>query len=115
MLMLPLLLAAAGASAPAGAPLPGTYEARVCVTVNRQPPTCGPMQARVDGDGNLTLRFDDIRYLISFEQGALIGITLHGGMLVAEFLSSYRWAGDTLLFGDTPRGLQYEVQLSPAR
>jgi hypothetical protein len=116
MLMLPLLVAAAGAAAPpAGMPPPGAYDAHMCVTVNRQPPNCGPMQAQVTPEGELRLRFDDIRYVISFEQGVLVGITMHGGMLVAEFLSSYRWAGGTLLFGDAPRGLQYEVQLSPPR
>lgn len=116
--MLPLLVAAAGVGAalpPPGMPAPGAYDARMCVTVNRQPPNCGPVQAQVTPEGELRLRFDDIRYVISFEQGVLVGITMHGSMLVAEFASSYRWAGGTLLFGDTPRGLQYEVQLSPPR
>ncbi|HEY0820506.1 MAG TPA: hypothetical protein VGD46_17090 [Rhizobacter sp.] len=111
MLMLPVLVAAAALP---GAPAPGHYDARMCVKLNANAPTCGPMAARVDADGTLTLRFDDIRYILSFEQGLVVGITMHGGMQIAEFLSSYRWAGDTLLFGDRTRSAQYEVQLSPA-
>lgn len=113
MLMLPLLVAATAAPLP-GAPAPGHYDARMCVTLNTHTPTCGPMDARVDPDGTLTLRVDDIRYVLSFEQGLLVGITMHGNMQIAEFLSSYRWAGGTLLFGDRSRGAQYEVQLTPA-
>lgn len=115
MLMLPLLVAATAATGTtAGAPSPGRYNAQMCVTLNQNAPTCGPMQARVDADGTLTLRVDDIRYVLSFEQGLLVGITMHGGMQIAEFLSSYRWAGGTLLFGDRSRSAQYEVQLVPA-
>lgn len=114
MLMLPLLVAATGAAAlPAATPAPGFYDAQMCVTLNTNAPTCGPMDARVDADGTLTLRVDDIRYVLSFEQGLMVGITLHGGMQIAEFLSSYRWAGGTLLFGDRTRSAQYEVQLAP--
>jgi hypothetical protein len=111
--MLPLLVVATAAPLP-GAPAPGHYDARMCVTLNANTPTCGPMDARIDADGTLTLRVDDIRYVLSFEQGLLVGITMHGGMQIAEFLSSYRWAGGTLLFGDRSRGAQYEVQLAPA-
>jgi hypothetical protein len=114
MLMLPLLVAATAAVAPpAGAPAPGQYDAQMCVTLSTHAPTCGPIDARVDPDGTLTLRMDDIRYVLSFEQGLLIGITMHGGMQIAEFLSSYRWAGATLMFGDRSRSAQYEVQLTP--
>jgi hypothetical protein len=112
MLMLPLLVAASATLA--GAPAPGPYDAQMCVTLAANAPTCGPMAARVDPDGTLTLRFDDIRYVLSFEQGVLVGITLHGGMQIAEFVSSYRWAGGTLMFGDRARQAQFEVQLSPA-
>jgi hypothetical protein len=113
--MLPLLLAAAGATAvPPTTPAPGHYDARLCVTVNAQAPNCGPVQARLGADGALSLRVDDIRYLLNFEQGLAVVLTMHGNMLVSEFLSSYRWAGSTLLFADPPRGLQYEVQLTPA-
>jgi hypothetical protein len=116
MLMLPVLIAAAatGAAVPAGTPAPGRYDAQMCVTLNANPPTCGPLEARVDSDGTLTLRADDIRYILSFEQGLLVGITMHGGMQIAEFLSSYRWAGGTLMFGDRARSAQYEIKLAPA-
>ncbi|MBL0729131.1 hypothetical protein [Piscinibacter sp. HJYY11] len=112
-MLLPLLAVATGAAAPAVAPGPGPYDAQMCVTLNTNPPTCGPMEARIARDGTLTLRHDDIRYVLSFEQGLMVGITMHGGMQIAEFLSSYRWAGGTLLFSDRSRSAQYEVQLTP--
>lgn len=96
-----------------GAPPAGLYDARLCVTVSTQAPNCGPAEARVDADGGLRVRIHDIAYHLSFEPGALLGITTHGNMQVAEFVSSYRWFGTTLMFGDGPRGLQYEVQLLP--
>jgi hypothetical protein len=113
--LLPWLLAAAGTTAalPVGGPPPGAYAARLCVTVNRQPPSCGPADAHLAPDGELRVRVHDITYVIGFEQALLVGITMHGNIQVAEYSSSYRWAGLTLLFGDTPRGLQYELQLSP--
>ena len=118
--LLPWLLAATGAatplaggSSPAGGPPPGHYDARLCVTVNRQPPSCGPAEARLQTDGELRVVVHDITYVMGFEQGLLVGITLHGNIQVAEYASTYRWAGSTLLFGDSPRGLQYELQLSP--
>lgn len=115
MSMLPLLTVATAIGAtPAGAPAPGRYDAQMCVAVSANPPSCGPLEAHVDTDGTLTLRVDDIRYLLSFEQGLLVGITMHGGMQIAEFISSYRWSGSTLLFADRARSAQYEVKLAPA-
>lgn len=109
-----LVAAVAGvASATSGAPPAGLYDARLCVTVSTQAPNCGPAEALVGSDGGLRVRIHDIAYHLSFEQGALLGITTHGKMQVADFVSSYRWAGTTLMFGDGPRGLQYEVQLLP--
>ncbi|MBX3620975.1 MAG: hypothetical protein KF891_13475 [Rhizobacter sp.] len=116
MILLPWLLAGSVATAaPAPSPAPGRYGARMCVTVAAQPPSCGPADAQVDAAGEMSLRVHDITYLVSFEQGVLLGIMMHGNMQIGEFLSSYRWTGDTLLFGDGPRGLQYEVQLTPRR
>lgn len=113
--LLSWLVAAAGATAaaPPGGPPPGDYDARLCVTVNRQPPNCGPAEARVMPDGELRVSVHDITYVMGFEQGLLVGITMHGNIQIADYTSTYRWAGLTLLFGDTPRGLQYEVQLNP--
>lgn len=106
--------ALAGAvSATPGSPPAGHYDARLCVTVSTQAPNCGPAEALLSADGGLRVRVHDIAYHLSFEQGALLGITTHGNMQVAEFVSSYRWVGHTLMFGDSPRGLQYEVQLLP--
>ncbi|MET0334259.1 MAG: hypothetical protein ABW190_08290 [Rhizobacter sp.] len=115
MLMLPLLVAASVASPapPTSTPAPGRYDARLCVTVNTQAPSCGPVQAQLGRDGSLSVRIDDIRYQLSFEQGLAVVLTMHGNMLVSEFLSSYRWAGSTLLFGDRARGAQYELDLAP--
>lgn len=115
--MLPLLVAATatGPALPQGSPPPGRYDAQLCVSVTQRPPDCGPVVADVDEDGGLTVRVHDFRYVLAFEQGLLVGITMHGAMQVAEFLSSYRWAGDTLLFGDRPRGLQYELRIAPRR
>ncbi len=104
---------AVAAAATAGPPPAGDYDARLCVTVSTQAPSCGPAQAQLGADGGLRVRVHDIAYHLSFEQGMLLGITTHGAMQVADFLSSYRWAGQTLMFGDGPRGLQYEVQLLP--
>ena len=70
MLMLPLLLAAATGTAAGTQPAPGHYDAaRLCVTVNTQAPNCGPVQAQLGPDGGLSVRIDDIRYLLSFEPG----------------------------------------------
>jgi hypothetical protein len=106
--------ALAGAvSATPGSPPAGHYDARVCVMVSTQAPNCGPAEALLGAEGGLRVRIHDIAYHLSFEQGVLLGITTHGNMQVAEFVSSYRWVGHTLMFGDGPRGLQYEVQILP--
>lgn len=102
------LLVAAGA---AGPPPAGRYDARLCVTVSTQAPSCGPAEAHISAEGELRVQVNDIAYHLSFEQGTLLGVTTHGNVQVAEFVSSYRWAGSTLLFADPARGLQYEVQL----
>ncbi len=111
--MLTWAAAALGAvvGATPGAPPAGLYDARLCVTVSAQAPHCGPAEALIRANGDLRVRVHDIAYHLSFEQGALLGITTHGNMQVAEFASSYRWVGTTLMFGDGPRGLQYELQL----
>jgi hypothetical protein len=111
--LLPLLVAGATSAAVPGGPAPGRYEARLCVTVGAQSPNCGPVEAEVNAAGELQVQVHDIRYLVVFVPGGLVGITMHGAVQVAEFQSSYRWAGQTLLFADAPRGLQYELQLSP--
>jgi hypothetical protein len=103
----PLLVAASAA----GVPPAGDYDARLCVTVATQPPNCGAAQARLAADGGVRIQVDDIAYHLSFAQGMLVGLTTHGNMQVAEFLSSYRWIGSTLMFGDRERGLQYELLL----
>jgi hypothetical protein len=110
--MLPLLLVAAAA---AGPPAAGHYEARLCVAVSAQPPSCGAVEAQVSAEGELHVQVSDIAYHLSFERGLLLGITTHGSMQVAEFVSSYRWIGSTLMFGDGPRGLNYELQLGTPR
>jgi hypothetical protein len=105
----PLLLASAAAG---GLPPPGHYEAQLCVAVAAQPPSCGAAEARLGADGAIRVRVHDIAYHLSFDQGGLLlGITTHGNMQVADFSSSYRWVGTTLMFGDRPRGLNYELQL----
>ncbi len=109
---LALMLAAAGAAA---APSAGLYDARLCVTVSAQPQSCGAAHALINADGELRIWVDDIAYHLSFVPGGLVGITTHGSMQVAEFQSTYRWTGTTLQFGDAPRGLRYEVLLTPSR
>jgi hypothetical protein len=104
----PLLLASAAAG---GLPPPGHYEAQLCVAVAAQPPSCGAAEARLGVGGEIRVRVQDIAYHLSFDQGLLLGITTHGNMQVADFSSSYRWVGTTLMFGDRPRGLNYELQL----
>ena len=108
-----LLLAGATGAPPSPALPPGEYAARMCVTVAAQPANCGPVAAQVDAGGDITVRVHDFRYLIQFAPRAVIVLTLHGGMLVSEALSTYRWAGRTLLFADSERGLQYEIDLAP--
>ena len=85
------------------------------MSVSAQPQSCGAAQALINADGELRLWVDDIAYHLSFVPGGLVGITTHGSMQVAEFESTCRWAGTTLHFGDGPRGLRYEVQLTPSR
>jgi hypothetical protein len=102
------LLVSAGA---AGPPAAGRYDARLCVTVSSQAPSCGPAEAHISADGELRVQVNDLAYHLSFDQGLLLGVTMHGNIQVAEFVSGYRWVGTTLLFADPPRGLQYEIQL----
>jgi hypothetical protein len=105
------LLVAATVSAASGVPPAGHYDARLCVAVAAQPPDCGAAAARLAADGGIVVRVHDIAYHLSFDNGLMLGITTHGNMQVAEFISSYRWIGSTLMFGDRPRGLNYELQL----
>ncbi len=114
---LALLLAAAANGPPAASatatPPPGRYDARLCVSLSAQAPSCGPLEGLIEPDGTVILRLDDIRYVLVFGEGALLSVTLHGNMVISEFVSSFRWlGGDTLLFGDQQRQAQYEVRLA---
>jgi len=68
------LLVAAGA---AGPPPAGRYDARLCVTVSTQAPSCGPAEAHISAEGELRVQVNDIAYHLSFEQGTLLGVTTH--------------------------------------
>ncbi len=106
-----LALAWLVAGAAAGAPPAGHYDAQLCVSVSAEAPQCGPAAVRVAPDGELHVRVHGFAYRLGFAGTVMVGVILHGNMQVQEFLSSYRWAGTTLLFGDRARGLRYELQL----
>ena len=104
------LLWAAGALA---APAAGSYEARLCVTLAAQPPSCGAAQAQLSG-ARLQVKVSDIAYRLNLQpqraRGQLDVLLMHGSMQIDEFSSAYEWAANTLLFDDADKQTHYEVQ-----
>jgi hypothetical protein len=109
-----LALLGVGAAQAGAAPAPGTYEARLCVTLAAAAPTCGPAQAQWSGS-RLQLRVSDIEYRLKLqarrERGRLEMLLMHGTMQIDAFSADYEWAGSGLQFDDADKKTRYEVQL----
>ena len=107
------VLAAAG-MAPALAASPpraGSYDAELCVTLQRgAAPTCGAADVVVNG-AHLSVRVADIVYRLALQRAKLDVETMHGRMQIDEFSAPYEWVGDTLRFGDEAKQVLYEVRL----
>ena len=104
---LALLLAAHAATA---APAAGTYDARLCVTVASQEPTCGPAQARLAGN-RLQVQVSDIVYRLQLKSSQAEVALMHGNMQIDEFTGSFDWVGSALHFSDPTKKASYEVVL----
>ena len=111
------VLAAAGlapalaASPPAAPPRAGSYDAELCVTLQRgAAPTCGAADVVVSG-AHLSVRVADIVYRLALQRAKLDVETMHGQMQIDEFSAPYEWVGDTLRFGDEAKQVLYEVRL----
>jgi hypothetical protein len=103
-----LLLAAGAANA---APLPGRYEARLCVsTSNGQPASCGPALFELSSGGHAQVRIADIVYRLHLRPAQVDVMTMQGTMEIDEFSASYEWHGSTLTFTDRDKRVRYEVQ-----
>ena len=104
------LLCAAGAQA---APAAGSYDARLCVTLAAQAPSCGPAQAQLSR-GSLQVKVNDIVYRLKLqptrERGQLDVLLMHGTMQIDEFSAAYEWAANNLQFVDADKQTRYEVQ-----
>ena len=104
------LLCAGGAQA---APAAGSYDARLCVTLAAQAPSCGPAQAQLSG-GRLQVKVNDIVYRLKLqpkrEHGQLEVLLMHGTMQIDEFSAAYEWAANHLQFDDADKQTHYEVQ-----
>ena len=107
------LLAALCAVGAQAAPAAGSYEARLCVTLAAQAPSCGPAQAQLSG-GRLQLTVSDITYRLKLqpqrERGQLEVLLMHGTMQIDEFNSAYEWVSSSLQFDDADKHTRYEVQ-----
>jgi hypothetical protein len=106
---LALLCAASVQAAPAA----GQYEARLCVTLAAQAPSCGPAQALLSGS-RLQLKVSDITYRLKLqpqrERGQLEVLLMHGTMQIDEFSAAYEWTANNLQFDDADKQTRYEVQ-----
>ena len=104
-------LALFGAASAQAAPAAGSYEARLCVTLAAQPPSCGAAQARLSG-AHLRVKINDIEYrlLLQPKRGQLDVLLMHGTMQIDEFSAPYEWAANNLQFADADKQTRYEVQ-----
>jgi hypothetical protein len=101
----------AAAPSPAGArPSAGRHAAELCVTTPTAPPSCGPAQADLRGDGTLRLRIDDVVYSLRLRSSQADLVLMHGAVQIDEFTVPYEWVGSTLRFNDDERSVRYEVR-----
>jgi hypothetical protein len=108
-----LALLLAGPWPASAAPAAGTYAATLCVTQAEQPPSCGPVQARLSAR-QIELRLGDIVYRLVLPtlrgSSRLDARLMHGTMQIDEFNGPFEWAGSALRFEDSAKQTRYEVQ-----
>jgi hypothetical protein len=110
LLWLAALPLAAAPSAPDARPSAGRHAAELCVTTTTAPPSCGPAQADLRGDGTLRLRIDDVVYRLQLHSSQAELVLMHGAVQIDEFTVPYEWVGSTLRFNDDERSVRYEVR-----
>ena len=108
-------LAACGA-APAAVPEAGRHTAQLCVATQAgKPPSCGPAQVDVRGDGTMRVRVDDVVYSLQLRSSQVDVVVMHNVVRIDEFTASYEWAGSALTFNDSERQSRYEVRFEPRK
>ena len=111
-LLIVTLVAAAAGPARAAGPVPGRYDALLCVGTRADAAlTCGAADVELRTGGVLSVRVADIVYVLAQGPRELVVATLHGPMTVDEFRAPFEWSGGTLRFSDTAKAVRYEVRL----
>ena len=95
----------------AAAPSAGSYAAELCVATSNAPPSCGPAQVDLQGNGAARVRVSDFVYRLKLNSSQVEVALMHGPMLVDEFVAVYAWAGNSLQFVDADKNARYELKL----
>ncbi len=103
-----LVLAAGAACA---APLPGRYEATLCVGASSAKPSCGPALFELRPGGHAEVRVADVVYRLHLRPAQVDVMTLQEKMEIDEFSGTYEWHAHLLSFTDLDKNVRYEVKL----
>ncbi len=103
------------AAAPLARPEAGRHEAQLCVATLPKPPSCGPAQVDLRGDGTLRLRIDDIVYTMRLHGSQVEVVVMHNVVQIDAFTVPYGWVGSTLQFKDNDRDSVYEIRFARGR
>lgn len=96
-------------------PLPGQYDARLCVSVAAGPGNCGPVVVDMGEGGQAVVQINDVVYRLQRVADQL-GVSLfHGTVQLDGFIVSHKWSGNTLTFSDPEKGTRYELQIGTRR
>jgi len=93
------------------APVPGRYDAQLCVATSEATPNCGPAQVDWRSGQRVQVQVSDIVYRLKLRSSQLDVVLMQGSMQLDEFSADYAWQGDTLQFADRDKGARYELQL----
>jgi hypothetical protein len=97
------------------APLPGLYDASLCVSVAAGPRNCGPVVVDMGKGGQVLVQVNDVSYRLQ-PVGDQMGVSLfQGTMQLDGFFVRHKWSASTLTFGDPERGARYELQIGTRR
>ena len=102
----------AGVVSANAAPGAGRYDARLCVILAEQQPSCGPAQAQLRSGGRVQVQVSDIEYRLRLKNQRAEVLLMHGTMQIDEFTTPYDWAGSVLRFRDADKKTSYEVHFS---
>ncbi len=107
------LATTAGAAPAAGQPpVPGAYQAQMCVTVAAHERKCGAVELTLRPADEVVLKVDDIRYRLRVRVGTQVDVfVFHGSMQIDEFSATGRWLGNSLEWFDQAKNTRYLVQL----